>query len=316
MAGKNVYIVLLLSFLVYIAGCNSADNVTFTRSNNQIEVRHDTRLVTSYIYGDQLAKPFLFPVMSPSGIMVNRGFPVVKDIKGESTDHLHHTGLFFAYDQVNKNDFWENSAPPPQIKHVKVLKMDDNELVTLIHWVNNVGTSILAETRKMSFTVSQKQYVIDFDIELEAMTKNVGFGDTKEGLFAIRVADWLREDKGNATYLSSENVETAGVIWGKRAKWVRLEGQKDGKTLGIAMLNHPESINYPTFWMVRSYGLFSANPLGQYYFQSFLKVADAERFGLVLAPGENAEFKFRVIVYEGQMDFKQMQKAFERYAGN
>ena len=134
-------------------------------------------------------------------------------------------------------------------------------------------------------------------------------------MFAIRLADWLREQGGTGEYLNSESHKNEPNIWGRRAKWVRLEGQKDGNTIGVAIFHHPDSVNYPTFWMARGYGLFSANPLGQYEFETTTKVENPKAFNLTLQPGESALFKFKLIVYDGHKTAQELEKEFQNYAG-
>ncbi len=150
---------------------------------------------------------------------------------------------------------------------------------------------------------------------MRALDERVVFEDTKEGMFGIRVAHWLKEKGGTGRYLSANGDETEANVWGKRAPWVKLEGQKDGKTAGIAILNHPESVNYPTFWHARGYGLFAANPLGQYVFEKNRKAPDPKPFRLTLKPGEKARFLFRVILYDFSRTREQMEARFKAYAG-
>ena len=95
---------------------------------------------------------------------------------------------------------------------------------------------------------------------------------------------------------------------------MRIQGKKDGKTVGIAILNHPSSTNYPTYWHARGYGAFSANPLGQYAFQRSRKVEDPKPFHLTLEKGETAPFKFRVILYDGPRTKQQLDDEFRKYA--
>lgn len=121
---------------------------------------------------------------------------------------------------------------------------------------------------------------------------------------------------GTGRYFSSNGDETAKNIWGKRARWVALQGIRKRKVIGVAILNHPASINYPTYWHVRNYGLFSANPLGQGDFQrqSKYKKNPVQPFRLTLKQGQKVHFRFLVVVYEGTRTTEQMEKRFREFA--
>jgi len=306
--------------LVFAGGCNAAEMVTlktapkveFVKTADRIDVVIGGKPFTSYMFGDKLTKPVLYPVRTPSGIKVNRGFPFEK-VEGEAKDHPHHIGIFFTYDEVNGEGFWNNTTSPPQIKHVSVTKMQPGEgkgeLWTVMHWTGK-NEVLLEENRRMVFTAGEGWYAIDFSIDLKALGKKVEFGDTKEGMFAIRTAQWLREKDGTGRYFSSNGDRKAENIWGKRARWVALEGEKDGKKVGIAILNYPESTNYPTYWHARNYGLFAANPLGQMVFQKTRKVKNPQPFGLTLAPGETARFNFYMVIYDGSKTPEQLEELF------
>lgn len=325
MNGNSLSCVLFVALIIlapaFGAGCCASDaNVTFVAGPNKIDVLISKKHITSYLYSDDLTKPVLHPVRTLSGVAVTRGFPLDTSIPEESQDHPHHVGIFFTYDEVNDEGFWNNTTSPPQIKHVKVTRMEggagQGQLCTVMHWVDKKGNVLLEEKRDMIFAADVNEYSIDLDIDLTAQDTKVVFNDTKEGMFAIRVAHWLRETAesswvkeatGTAEYLSSNGDRTEKHVWGKRARWVRLEGRKDGKIIGIAIFNHPDSVNYPTYWHARGYGLFSANPLGQYAFQKGLKEKNPQRFNLVLNPGETAHFGFKMIIYEGTRTKEQLE---------
>ena len=182
-----------------------------------------------------------------------------------------------------------------------------------ISYEGKSGQILLEEKRNMVFHAGEKEYVIDFSIDLTAQDTKVIFSDTKEGMFAIRVADWLREKGGTGRYLSSNADQTEANVWGKRSRWVRLQGEKGGKTIGIAILNHPASVNYPTYWHARGYGLFSANPLGQYAFEKGRHQESPQPFQLTLEPGERAHFRFRMVIYEGVRTKEQLERWFEEF---
>jgi hypothetical protein len=316
MKSSSCLIGLLIGSLAVAATAATAPHVEFVKGDKKIDVMIGGKLFTSYRYGDELTKPVLYPVHTPSGIVVNRSYPFAK-VEGESTDHPHHTGVFFTYDKVNENGFWNNTTSPPQIKHIKVAKTKPGpgkgRLSTVMHWVGKSGKPLLEEKRNMIFRAGQGEYIIDFKINLKALDMKVTFADTKEGMFAIRVAPWLKEKGGTGKYLSSNGDRMEKDVWGKRAKWVRLQGEKDGKTFGIAILNHPKSVNHPTYWHARAYGLFSANPLGQYDFEKKRNPDSAKPLNFTLEPGKKANFRFRMIIYEGDRTPEQLEERFRAF---
>jgi predicted dehydrogenase len=297
---------------------SSNTSVDFIKGKDSINVIINDRLFTTYRYGPEFTKPILYPVKSPSGTIVNRGYPLI-EVNGESTDHPHHIGLSFTYDEVNKTGFWNNTTSPPQIKHIQVKQMspgtEKGTLSTLTNWIDKNGRVLLEENRTMTFMPGTDEYAIDFDIYLTAGDERIIFDDTKEGMFAIRVADWLSEEHGTGQYLSSNGGVNEKDIWGRRAPWVRLEAEKDDKTFGIAMFNHPESVNFPTFWHARGYGLFSANPLGQFVYEKGTNQPNPKHFKLTLEPGQKAHFRFLVLIYEGRRTSEQLNKKFQSFAG-
>jgi hypothetical protein len=323
---KLTFLFLFTAISLMNISCNSGSKVEFVEKENQIDVLYEGQLITSYLHGADLLKPCLFPVNSPSGETLTRAYPF-KEIEGESNDHPHHTGAYFTYasnGEVNGDSFWNLHPVPPQIKHIKVLEKEqeknEGEITTLSHWISSENKTILEEKREMEFTVSENKYTIDFKIELTATDETVTFEDTKEGMFAIRVADWLAENakstlyKSTGEYLNAEGEKTEKNIWGKQSSWVRLEGEKDGKTIGITIFHHPESVNYPTFWHARGYGCFAANPIGQFDFQKGRGEENPVKRSLKIEPGKTALFKFRMTVYEGESSKEQFDQEFEDFS--
>ncbi len=123
-------------------------------------------------------------------------------------------------------------------------------------WTNGPSPSTAPKTAR----------IIDFDFRIFASDGPVTFGDTKEGMFGIRVAssmDVTRKQGGRITNAEGLTDEKA---WGKPSPWVDYVGPVKDKIVGIAIINHPLSFRYPTTWHVRTYGLFAANPFGWHDF--------------------------------------------------
>jgi hypothetical protein len=314
--------------------------VEFFEGHNRIDITIGDKPFTSYYYGGELTKPILVPVRTPSGIEVSRRYPLA-EVEGGSMDHEHHVGIFFAVDQVNGVNFWRNAATPPQIRHGEITQMTggagQGQLSTICHWIDDKDQILLEEKRSMVFLAGEydDEYAIDFSIDLTAKNQEVLFEDIEEGMFAIRLSDYLRESDagavlhagdsipkehiaGTGRYFSSNGDETAKNVWGKRARWVALQGVRKGRVVGVAILNHPASINYPTYWHARGYGLFSANPLGQGDFQrqrpKQYRKNKVIPLRLTLEPGETAHFRFLVIVYDGIRTQEQIEERFREFA--
>jgi hypothetical protein len=299
--------------LLLTATCMAGTDVKLVQDANKINILVGGNLFTTYQYGSELTKPILYPINSPSGILLTRHFPF-EIVPGESNDHPHHMGIFFAYDKVNNDGFWNNRISPPQIKHIKTTKMENGQLSTISHWDSNSGRTLLEEKRDMIFYAQPNQYTIDFNITLIAQDEKIVFSDTKEGLFALRVADWMTEAKGTGQYLDSKGNIGEPNIWAKKAEWVRLEAVKDGKTIGVAIFDHPKSSLFPTYWHARAYGLFAANPFGQLDFLKGRNVENPQPLNFTLKPGQSAVFRYRLIIYEGEKTPEQLEKEFQKFA--
>jgi len=80
--------------------------VKITQGPEQIAVDIDGKPFTVlYISGKDLNRPYLHPLRSASGKIVNRSFPAGQ-LPGETTDHPHHAGLFYGHGDVNGFNYW------------------------------------------------------------------------------------------------------------------------------------------------------------------------------------------------------------------
>src|SRR6185369_3989296 len=74
---------------------------------DKIEVTVGGKPFATFHYGADHGKPYLAPIRAASGKIITRHFPM-EEVAGESHDPVHHTGLWFTYDDVNGTKFWEN----------------------------------------------------------------------------------------------------------------------------------------------------------------------------------------------------------------
>jgi hypothetical protein len=327
--------------LMLLVMCTSvtlaAPKIEFVESKDKIDVKVDGKIATTYIYGDNRSKPSLVPVRTLSGIELTRRYPLT-ELAGGSDNEPHHVGVYFTADQVNGTDFWNNTKSSPQIKHIKTKQVTGGDgkgtLSILTNWINEKGTVVIEENRTMTFITGQNEgeYAIDISADLTAKVDKVVFEDIEEGVCAFRLSDYLREAKGDnypqpgkplpkesvkgtGMFFSSNGDQRAENIWGRRARWVAMQGVRDEKVVGVAMLNHPESLNYPTYWHVRAYGLLSGNPLGQGDFlrQSKYQNNPVLWLNMTIKKDQTIHFRFLIIMFEGIKTQDQIEQRYKDF---
>jgi hypothetical protein len=326
MASTNVAacraLVKQLPLLAVLSVCTAPlawGQVTLTQGPEHISVEVDGKPFTVvYISGTDLNRPYLHPLRSASGKIVNRSFPAGQ-LLGETTDHPHHAGLFYGHGDVNGYNYWAiqnvpTSASKPnatmgRIVLKEVLSVESGKesgaVDVVFNWLTPDGIPLLTETRKMTFYAHPELRIIDFDFDFRA-TGKVVFRDTKEGTFAMRMATALEEPSAKEpakTHLPSrtgklvnaQGSEREENVWGQQSEWVDYSGTLDGQTVGVVMMDHPGNPRHPTYWHSRGYGLHSINPFGV---SDFLN-DNAQNGSLTLEGGEHVRFRYRVIIHPG-----------------
>ncbi|MBM3726857.1 MAG: hypothetical protein FJW40_15730 [Acidobacteria bacterium] len=277
--------------------------VKITPSDGRVAVEIDGKPFTTLFHGPGEPKPYLHPLRAASGTIVSRSFPM-ENVEGEKRDHPHHRGLWFTHGDVNGWDFWANEKDQKGVGKGKGLVTTrkitaakggrkSGSVSGVFEWKDGNGTLLLTETRTMTFHAGGPDRVIDFDITLTAVEKSV-FGDTKEGVFAIRLARELEEER-TGTMLAAEGNSKEKNVWGKRSPWVDYSGSIQGEQLGIAILDHPGNPKHPTYWHSRAYGLFAANIFGEHDFYR----DKSKNGGMTLEPGKSMRFRYRVVIHAG-----------------
>ncbi len=322
-----VAVFILLASVAFAQKTTRGFQIVERPEKKQVDILYNNKLLTAYCYYDSVRKHILFPVNTVDGITVTRGYPI-QPVAGERTDHPHHNGIWLNYESVNGLDFWNNSTAIAvdkrsqygTIKHQRVISKNtgrNNASLTIAAmWIRPDNKVLLNEETTFNFTVSGSNFIIDRRTTLTATDIPVVFKDVKDGMLAIRVARELEmpskepatfvDDKGNVTkvspsgtgdvtgmYMNSNGVK-GDSVWSTKGKWCILTGQKQGKEITIAMIDHPSNVGYPTYWHARGYGLFALNPLGRKVFSN-----GAEELNFTLKPRQSTTFRYRMIIHSG-----------------
>ncbi len=312
----------VLIALIIPAACLAGD-FQIEEKADAIVVKSDGKLVTRYLFKER--RPVFFPLVGPGGQSMTREWPLNPDSgKPESTDHPHHTGIWFAHGDVRNtpdeefSDYWHKTT----IECLGFMDFEENArkdtIVSQNKWIGNSGRPQARDRRVIRFGKDGNALWIDFEIRINAFKKKqVILGDTKEGTFSIRVPETMTIETNSKElrHLSKGDIITSEGItgkptWGTRAKWCAYTGPVEGKDTVIAMFDHPDNPRHPTWWMARHYGLFGANPFGISYFEEKPRGTG----DMVIPAGESVTFKWRLLFLDAAFDKEVVEKHYESFS--
>lgn len=304
---KWMFAVLLFSF-------PALAQVNFKPQNDRIDVIVDGKPFTSFHKGADANKPYLYPLRTVSGKSVTRGFPM-ETIPGELTDHPHQRSLWIGAERVNGIDFWENEptsdrAHRGKIVFQKVLSMHEGktkgDITVLASWVSPEGVTLLDETLTLTFYAATKQNrMLDVSFTLLAK-KKVTFEDDHDAILGLRLATPFNEDQGGVVR-NAEGVKGADHVRGTHSPWADWQADLGGEKIGVAMMDSPKNLRYPTPWHVRPYGMLFASPFAQHDFSK-----DLPDGSLTLEAGKSLHLDYRVLIHPADVS---VADAFKEFAG-
>lgn len=285
--------------MTFLRSAPVARTHSVVRVGNDLELRLVGETFARYDVTTGPNKPFFYPVFAPGQAQVVRGFPIEPKL-GETNDHPHHQGMWFTHGSVNGEDFW--SLSQSKTTHTGFANLISGPIycgfTAGTAWIGKNGSTIARDTREVRAYILDGARVMDLTITVRPEGAPLVFGDTKEGSFGLRLADSMRLRGGGGHIVNSEGI-TDGATWGKRARWVDYYGPVGDRVVGVAILDHPSSFRHPTYWHVRDYGLFAANPFGVHDFEPG-KGASAGNYTVPV--GGAITFRYRLVFHIGNAD--------------
>jgi len=295
-----------------------ATRVNLVEKDETIAVNVGEEHFTTFHYGKKWVRPFLDPVMGPSG-PVNRRFPM-ETIEGEAHDHPHHKGCWVAHGDVNGVDIWCEMKEFGRTVHQKFVSKESGpvfaKIATENEWTDHSGKRLMSESREYRF-YNQPTSARSFDlmVTFKATDGDVTFGDTKEGgICSFRVAtsmDVPKPGKVGGRFVTGTGAINEKEGWGKRAPWCDYTGPVNGATVGVAIFDTPGNFRYPTYWHVRNYGLMTANPFGLSYYAG--NPGGEPNGTIVIKSGESMTYRYRVMIHAGDTNDAHVGDAFHHY---
>ena len=265
------------------------------RQEDRIHVFVDGVRLTTVHFAPQLRKPFLHPLIASDGTRLTRRFPF-ELVEGETQDHPHHTGVWYAYGAVNGLDYWNEKPDGGKHRLAGPPKIEGNSVALEALLLSPEGKPTGTIAQRFAFSSDGPVRFIDVAVEWRAdQGADIALGDIEEGALGIRLRDEYRQDRGS-TLVNSDGLQGTENIWGKRALWTDYSTELDGRTYGVAMFDHPSNPRHPTWWHARGYGLNAANPFAIHDF-----TGDGDG-SMTLRQGETLAFRYRIVIHPGGAD--------------
>ena len=251
-------------------------------------------------FGNDLRRPFVFPVIGPAGRSLTRmGHP--RDPVG----HSHHNSVWVSHNSVNGLSFWDDRSKG-KIVHQRIEQFEDvgdvSWVTSVNHWIDeSSGKVLLNERRRTAVHLLQdREWLLVIDLQFTCKDE-VTFGKTPFGLVGVRMAKTIGVNDGGGTIRNSEGQVNEKEIFWKPAKWCDYSGpiSKDAKE-GITLMDHPENPNHPTVFHVRSDGWMGS---------SFTFSEDR-----TLKPGETLRLKYALYVHADDFPRERIEKQWKAFS--
>lgn len=275
--------------------------------HDEVEFQHDRGPLTRYHYTPMLQRPFLYPILGPSGVSLTRmGHP------HDPTGHSHHNSVWISHQNVNGVNFWEDRGRGRIVQQALETLTDTDAEASLTArnaWMDQASQKVLMRERRrvavQPLGKGEWLLVIDLQFETAASGDEVTFGKSPFGLIGVRMAKSIGVNDGGGTIRNSDGKTSAKEIHWQPAKWVDYSGpstQVAGRVVieGITLMDHPSNPNHPTVFHVRADGWMGAA----------LTFAGPRK----LQPGSPLRLRYGLYVHAGQPSMAELDARWAAFA--
>ncbi len=264
-------------------------------------LRLDGVELAGYEFGEGGTRPYVFPLIGPSGTCVTRlGHP-------NPIGHEHHKSVWFGHQSVAGINFWEDQPSSDiRIRHRCVrLYHDGNRwggLVADLDWWAQGRSLFHHELILVIEPISNGGFALDLQSRLDSSGGvPVELGKTNFGFLGVRVARTMSEQFGGGRLMDARGSVGERALFGEPNPWVDYSGPNAAsKTEGICFMDHPSNPGHPVRWHVRADGWMGA---------SFNRES---AYGV--AHGHPLVLRYRLLVHPGQPSHRDLGREWEVFA--
>jgi hypothetical protein len=271
---------------------------------DQASIQRDGVELTRFHFAPSQRRPFLFPMIGPSGRSLTRmGHP------RDPITHSHHNSVWISHNDVGGDSFWDDRGTG-RIVHREILRYDDGDdsarIVSRNDWIGKGDHLRLVERRGVTVRpLDGGAWLLILDMEFSAPTEPVTLGKTPFGMIGVRMAKTIGVNDGGGTIRNSEgNIDESGPngVFRKRARWVDYSGPitRDSAD-GITLFDHPSNPNHPAPFHVRNDGWMGAS----------LTLDEP----ITIAPGKPLRLRYGLYVHASVPKLEAIEGRWKEFAG-
>ena len=293
-------------------GVDNKSEIALQDTGEAVTVKIGGKNVLAYHYGitpapegaDKLFARggYIHPLWSPEGETLTRIQP---------PDHYHHYGIWNPWTktefQGREIDFWNLIKGEGTVEVKSVASRVKGEIfanITALHEHvdlkaptsegSQVALNEQLDIRVWNTDPENKVWLVDFTSTMNcATTSPLTIKEYRYEGFGFRATE--KWDDQTATLLTSEGKNKADGN-ATRARWCDVRGPSVAGTSGILFMTHPGNYNFPEQLRIWPVG---ANKGKENVFFNFNPTQDRD---WVLEPGKNYKLKYRMMVYDGEVD--------------
>lgn len=232
-------------------------------SDQRFSFRVDGREIVCWNASPATPRPFLYPVLGPSGVCLTRmGHP-------GAPNHDHHRSIWIAHNKLLGIDFWSEETSA-RIRQTGWLVLDDGPqgvMAVTLGWFDGHDPAPLVEQELILVLrpLEGQEYLLDWQLKFTPCADQIEFQKTNFGFLAVRLAKTISAVFGQGLLTDSEGRTSEKAIFGQSAQWVDYSGPVFGEdrrpvTEGITYFDHPGNMTFPSHWHVRDDGWMGCSP--------------------------------------------------------
>lgn len=258
---------------------------------------------------------FIHPLWSPEGEVLTRI---------QAPDHYHHYGIWGPWTHTHIDDrpvdFWNLNAGQGTVKFAGFLSETEGNVFSGFKALqqhidfgakgeDQIALNEILDVR--AWNLGEKIWMVDYTTSIYSPLTNGILLDAYRYGGGIGFRATEKWTKDNCTVLTSDN-KTRIDADGSFARWCIVEGEsetKEGRS-GILFLSHPSNRMHPE--PMRVWPIDANGGRGDMYFE-FVPIRHEE---WNLAPKQEYTLKYRMIIFDGEMDAATAEKYWNSFASN